>query len=64
MSRLLWKNLTPWLQEDVRKALERPDLDVFRRKPFVGLHVRRGDKVAEGEAQKVETKVGRIRGAL
>ncbi|CAM9552176.1 unnamed protein product [Ectocarpus sp. 4 AP-2014] len=56
MARLLWKNLTPWLQEDVRKALERPDLDVFRRKPFVGLHVRRGDKVAEGEAQKVETK--------
>ncbi|CAB1121484.1 GT23 [Ectocarpus sp. CCAP 1310/34] len=56
MARLLWKNLTPWLQEDVRKALERPDLDVFRRKPFVGLHVRRGDKVGEGEAQKVETK--------
>ncbi|CAM9512138.1 unnamed protein product [Ectocarpus fasciculatus] len=56
MVRLLWKNLTPWLQEDVRKALERPDLDVFRRKPFVALHVRRGDKVSEGEATKVETK--------
>lgn len=57
MVRYFWNNLTPWLEEDIENALDRPEVDVFREKPYVGFHVRRGDKVAEGEAEKVETKV-------
>lgn len=57
MARYFWNNLTPWLEEDIEKALDRPQVDVFRREPYVGLHIRRGDKVAEGEAKKVDTKV-------
>ncbi|CAN0067173.1 unnamed protein product [Pylaiella littoralis] len=56
MVRYFWNNLTPWLEEDIENALDRPEVDVFREKPYVGFHVRRGDKVAEGEAEKVETK--------
>lgn len=56
MARFLWKHLTPWLEEDVRVALERPDVQALRQKPYIGFHIRRGDKVAEGEAKKVATK--------
>lgn len=57
MARYFWKNLSPWLEEDVRKTLDRPDVEIFRSEPYVGFHIRRGDKVSEGEAAKVETRV-------
>lgn len=57
MARYLWQHLTPWLEEDVRAALNRPDVQALRQKPYVGFHIRRGDKVSEGEARKVETQV-------
>lgn len=43
----------------MRVALDRPDVEALRQQPYVGFHIRRGDKVAEGEAKKVETKVKR-----
>ncbi|CAM9470553.1 unnamed protein product, partial [Hapterophycus canaliculatus] len=55
MARHFWKNLSPHLEEDVRKTLDRPEVDIFLKQPYVGFHIRRGDKVAEGEAAKVET---------
>ena len=57
MARYLWQHLTPWLEEDVRAALSRPDVQALRQQPYVGFHIRRGDKVSEGEAPKVETQV-------
>lgn len=57
MSRIMWKNITPWLAEDIRKETELPELDVFRNEPFVGLHIRRGDKISEGEMEKIDAKV-------
>lgn len=60
MARYLWEHLTPWLEEDVRVALERPDVQALRQKPYVGFHIRRGDKVSTGEADKMETKVRRV----
>lgn len=57
MARYFWSNLTPWLEEDIENALDLREVDVFRQNPYVGFHIRRGDKVAEGEAEKVETKV-------
>lgn len=58
MMRYLWSHLTPWLEKDVDIALERPDVEALRQDPYVGFHIRRGDKVVEnGEANKVETKV-------
>ena len=53
----MWKNIEPALQEHVRKEVERPKLDVFRQSGYVGLHIRRGDKIAEGEMEMVETHV-------
>lgn len=57
MARHIWKHLTPWLEESVRAALDRPDVQALREQPYVGFHIRRGDKVAEDEAKQVETKV-------
>lgn len=57
MARYMWKNIEPALQEHVRKEVERPELDVFRQSGYVGLHIRRGDKIAEGEMEMVETHV-------
>ena len=57
MARYMWKNIEPALQRRVREAVERPELDVFRQEKYVGLHIRRGDKITEGEMEKVETQV-------
>lgn len=59
MARYMWTNIEPTLQEHVRKEVDSPELEVFRQSPYVGLHIRRGDKIAEGEMEMVETKVRR-----
>ncbi|CAM9400430.1 unnamed protein product, partial [Hapterophycus canaliculatus] len=50
MASYLWKNITPWLQADVNDVIRAPPTGVFRESPFLGLHIRRGDKVTSGEA--------------
>ncbi|CAM9692366.1 unnamed protein product [Scytosiphon promiscuus] len=50
MAEYLWSNVTPWLQDDVDAVVNAPPTDAFRESPFLGLHIRRGDKVTSGEA--------------
>ncbi|CAM9616590.1 unnamed protein product, partial [Choristocarpus tenellus] len=50
----IWNNIQPWVHEDIRSVLERMPLSV-REGPFIGMHIRRGDKIRE--APPVETKV-------
>lgn len=58
VARYLWGNIEPALARRVRQEVRRPALDVFRESPYIGLHIRRGDKIAEGEMEFIETKVG------
>ncbi|CAB1104168.1 GT23 [Ectocarpus sp. CCAP 1310/34] len=50
MAKYLWSNVTPWLQADVDFVTRASPSDVFQESPFLGLHIRRGDKVSQGEA--------------
>lgn len=49
--------MTPWLQNNIHHATQNDDLQGFNDSPYVGIHVRRGDKVKEGEADLIETEV-------
>ncbi|CAM9561424.1 unnamed protein product [Choristocarpus tenellus] len=46
--------MQPWVHRDIQLVLERMPLSV-REGPFIGIHIRRGDKILE--AAPVETKV-------
>lgn len=47
--------MTPWLQHDVNTVINLKD--TFQRSPFVGIHVRRGDKLdREAELHKAEVR--------
>ncbi|CBJ33653.1 Alpha-(1,6)-fucosyltransferase, family GT23 [Ectocarpus siliculosus] len=48
MAKYLWSNVTPWLQADVDFVTRASPSDVFQESPFLGLHIRRGDKVTHG----------------
>eukprot|EP00903_Cladosiphon_okamuranus_P007639 g7408.t1 len=52
MARYLWSNITPWLQADIGTVVRAAGSGVFERSPFLALHIRRGDKVRLGEAEK------------
>lgn len=57
MAKYLWSNVTPWLKADVDFVTRAPPSDVFQDSPFLGLHIRRGDKVSQGEAHMYLCKV-------
>ncbi|CAM9749320.1 unnamed protein product [Ascophyllum nodosum] len=50
MASYLWSYMTPWLKRDIDIVVRAPKEDVFREHPFLGVHIRRGDKVANKEA--------------
>lgn len=56
VSKYLWRHMTPWLQNNIHHATQNDDLQGFNDSPYVGIHVRRGDKVKEGEADLIETE--------
>ena len=43
MAKFLWSYRTPWLLEDVHAVTH--VRETFERAPFVGIHIRRGDKI-------------------
>lgn len=51
----LWSNISPWLREDV-EFITSVD-EVFNTAPYVGLHIRRGDKISSHEAKFVGAEV-------
>ena len=54
MATYLWSYLTPWVRNDVNVVIHAEKM--VERSPFVGMHVRRGDKIAH-EAKAVDVKV-------
>lgn len=60
VAKYLWSHVTPWLQADVDFIAAAPPSDVFESSPFLGLHVRRGDKISMGEAHFHPCEVGRL----
>ena len=47
----MWSHMTPWLKRDIN-TIEYKILN----EPYIGLHIRRGDKVIYGEAKAVEVE--------
>ncbi|CAM9899855.1 unnamed protein product [Ascophyllum nodosum] len=50
MARYLWSYMTPWLKRDVAIVTHAPGTDVFRESLYLGVHIRRGDKIYMKEA--------------
>ena len=54
MAKYLWSHLTPWIRKDIEFVKHYSD--VFQTKPYVGIHVRRGDKlIHEAKYQPIES---------
>lgn len=49
--------MTPWLEADVHMVAYQNIAKGFGKAPFIGIHVRRGDKISTHEAKLVETEV-------
>jgi len=47
----IWSYMTPWLKRDINLI----ESNIFN-EPYIGLHIRRGDKVIYGEAKAVEVE--------
>lgn len=54
LAKYLWNHMTPWLRNDVNFVTHAEE--AFEGSPFLGLHVRRGDKIGR-EATAVDVKV-------
>ena len=54
MAKYLWSYMTPWVRNDVNLVIHAEK--VVEGSPFLGMHVRRGDKLAH-EAKAVDVKV-------
>ena len=54
LANYLWSYMTPWLRNDVNFVTHAHK--VVERSPFLGMHVRRGDKVVH-EATAIDVKV-------
>ena len=55
IARHLWSHMTPWLRNDVEFVIHAEK--AVEGSPFLGLHIRRGDKiVVEAQAIPVEVR--------
>lgn len=54
LAKYLWNHMTPWLRSDVNFVTHAEK--AFEGSPFLGLHVRRGDKIVH-EATAIDVKV-------
>eukprot|EP00904_Undaria_pinnatifida_P006339 jgi/Undpi1/2835/HiC_scaffold_14.g06212.m1 len=54
VAKYLWSHMTPWLRKDVDFVTHIED--TFQQSPFVALHIRRGDKITQHEAQEIDVE--------
>lgn len=60
VSNYLWSHLTPWIKTHIYEAINGDDVpENFPERKFVGVHIRRGDKVSEHEAELHEAEVSK-----
>lgn len=52
----LMSNFQPWLVGDIHSILSEPEIAAVREGNFVGVHVRRGDKVTQHNARKTASE--------
>ncbi|CAM9749390.1 unnamed protein product, partial [Ascophyllum nodosum] len=50
MASNLWSFMTPWLKRDIDIVIRAPEKYVFKKYPYLGVHIRRGDKISKKEA--------------
>lgn len=60
MADYLWSQLTPWIKDDIKNVTCADAVAAVNNVPFVGIHVRRGDKVKRHEAEYYEAEVSDI----
>lgn len=58
MAQYLWGRLAPWIEEDIESIVRANSTAALSKEPYIGLHIRRGDKVSKGEAKYIDTEVG------
>lgn len=49
-------HLQPWLLDDVHSLLSETELAAFEERKYIGVHVRRGDKLHSPEGRKIESE--------
>lgn len=52
-----WSRRTPWIKDDVRNVTYADAVAAVNDVPFVGIHIRRGDKVKTHEAEYYRAEV-------
>lgn len=57
MAEYLWSHLTPWVKDDMRKVTDADAVAALHNVPFVGIHIRRGDKITQHEAKFYDVEV-------
>ncbi|CAM9316215.1 unnamed protein product [Laminaria digitata] len=55
MATYLWSYVAPWLRKDLDFVASHVE-ETFQGSPFVGIHVRRGDKITTGEGKSYDVK--------
>lgn len=50
MAQYLWAYMTPWLKRAVKIVTSSAKAQVFEELPYLGVHIRRGDKITSKEA--------------
>ncbi|CAM9461762.1 unnamed protein product, partial [Laminaria digitata] len=54
VAKYLWSHMTLWLRRDVDFVTHVEE--TFQRSPFLAMHIRRGDKITQGEAKEVDVE--------
>ena len=54
--------MTPWLKRDIDIVIRAPEKYVFKKYPYLGVHIRRGDKISKKEASYHASEVNRLLG--
>lgn len=50
----IWKHITPWMRSDIDSFYD--NNDIFKESSYIGLHIRRGDKIYFKEANATNTE--------
>lgn len=55
----IMSHLQPWVLDDIQALLSEPELSAVRARKYVGIHVRRGDKLQTPQGSRIESEARR-----
>lgn len=64
MAQYVWSQLTPWIKNDIRDVTHADAAAGVNDVAFIGIHIRRGDKVKHHEAKFYRAEVSPHSGAV